>query len=927
MHSIFDKKYTRWLELEEAIASIGDTTEKGSAFEQFVCYYFEYHKDFYQIAEVFCDKVQGKAIPKEIRTKCRLEKKDNGVDGANLLISGDVTAWQAKFRSGRAPPTGTELATFWTEAEYAENRCIIANCTTLPQIAIKKKNHQQILVDRLRDLELGFFDALYQFAQGNKPPPIVKFDRRPHQAEMIDDVVKGLKENNRGKLIAACGTGKTLAALWISEDMKAEKVLFLAPSLALLRQTLEEWSEQQRVPFSYICVCSDKTIDSSVEDATVLPLEEMDIPVSTNPTDVGLFLANDGGSKKVVFSTYQSLDVIRDALKSIEGFIFDLIVFDEAHRTAGVKSSDMFALAIDDVNIPSRKRLFMTATERLVNPRIRKLVDEAGLVVLSMDDPAKYGPILHRLNFGTAIKKGIISDYQIVLAGVSEREIYDLVKSNRILEIKEIQPANGAEISAQDLFKQILLIKAIGEFDIKKTVTFHYRLDFAREFIRGFAVVAKASNSFGPNERMAMEFVEGRQTSAERAEIIERFEEADLGILSNVRCLAEGVDIPLIDAIFFSDTKDSQLEIVQAVGRALRQPYGQKGKIARIIVPILIPESNKDLKVLNDDDFFLLHNVVQAMRDQDEELAEWINELNLSVVRGRARHHERTSKIAVSLPEEVLIQDFEERISIRIGEFNGDPAGTTMGYGNLGKFQRKSTFKTVITPLGDYTIDLFEKSLVQPTLSKFTIPQDIMTRKNLEMNNNNISHTERLGLIRPVGGTLYQLTSLGQRLYGGELQFGDVFKNQMLLYSKKEEGVDIFPYRMLAEVLILVDHLNYVEFLYGPYLIRPSDDSAIEIAVAAQRIEWIRSNYPDHEKVSIVNHDAIREALNDKFSRKFDDKEVWSDRQTHGNRFGYFRNHLGAFGDIFHAPPEKAVPISLKETGKEKLRKILNTAS
>ena len=214
LHPIYQTKYADWVALEQAISKLATTTEKGDAFEQFCYFYFLFHKDLYDIAEVWADKVRGREIPSSIRTQYHFEKRDYGVDGVNQLTSGKLEAWQAKFHTDRSSASYSELATFLTEAQSADFHRIIANCSTLPRVITpeKFKGHRQTLVDRFLDLSSDFFEALYAFAMEEREPAArQRHTPRPHQETMIERVLAGLRTNDRGKLIAACGTGKTLS--------------------------------------------------------------------------------------------------------------------------------------------------------------------------------------------------------------------------------------------------------------------------------------------------------------------------------------------------------------------------------------------------------------------------------------------------------------------------------------------------------------------------------------------------------------------------------------------------------------------------------------------------------------------------------------------------------------------------------------------
>lgn len=247
--------------------------------------------------------------------------------------------------------------------------------------------------------------------------------------------------------------------------MKAETVLFLAPSISLVKQTLEAWADQAKIPFTYLCVCSDNTVSSNIDDDEAdISVSQLGVPVTTNINEIAKFLDHTKGKVRYIFSTYQSADKISEAQKTAKD-TFDLIICDEAHRTAGLRSN--FSLALEDQFICSKKRLFMTATERMVRPLLKRHLEENGKVIFSMDDENVYGPLFSQYNFGAAIKDKTISDYKIVVAGVKESEVYNYIAENKHISVGDLDN-NEKTTTAEILYSKILLAKAMGEFPIKK---------------------------------------------------------------------------------------------------------------------------------------------------------------------------------------------------------------------------------------------------------------------------------------------------------------------------------------------------------------------------------------------------------------------------------------------------------------------------
>ena len=917
---VLKTKYNNWSELEKEIEKISDTTEKGDAFEQVCYFYFLYNKTLYQISEVYSPKISGKEIPKEIEDKLKLSHKDDGVDGVFVTTDGKYTAYQAKFRSNRRCPSSNELNNFWAEAEYADNRLIIANCPALPKDTGKRKSGSTVLVDKLDALGKEFFEYLFSAANGSTSEvKVKKLSPMKFQEPIIDSVVKGFETVDRGKIIAACATGKTLISLWISERMHSETVLFFAPNLSLIRQSIERWTLNATDEFQYLAVCSDNTVSGKLEDDLLTDLIDLDVPVTTDPGPIVKFLTGIEG-KRVIFSTYQSVECLIEALGLIPGFRFDLAIYDEAHRTAGRVENGLFNLALSDNNIPVSKRLFMTATEKLIKPWIKDRLEQEDMTVFSMDDENIYGPTFYKFTFGEAIKQKIISDYKIVIAGITDSEIKSLVDSNRYLTVSNPDGSQGNLISADTLFKAMLLGKAVKETGMKKVVSFHSSVAAAKEFINVYgAFDCKFMNDhFGIDKRRAAFLhVNGSQSTSERSQAFRMFEKADFGLLSNVRCLTEGVDMPFIDGIMFADSKGSMIDIVQAVGRALRKPHDIEDKTSYIVIPIRF---NADGTYV-DDDFAPLHFVIQALRDQDDTLAEWIDEINLGVVKGTSGHalRHKTSKVKLLVPASVDPEKFANDLTIRIATVNSKATGQVGLGSTLGKNQRGSDYKRIFKSIGDYNKEKYKESLVDPTIALFDDKNAEKTRADILVNNNNVSHCERLGIIRKTSANSFVLTDVGKKYYDGEISFDTLFLNQMLFYTLDEGEEKLFPYRFMLEFLMKCKTMNYIEFLYSVYSAQAGDQEA-EIERANNMIEYLRKTYPNVMMTSPGNQDAVRDDLNEKHGMGFSVRDVWTDRTTAGNQYRFMLNHLLLFSKYLNIDLKtKEIRVNDSEMGELKM--------
>lgn len=907
-NDLLKEKFSNWKDLEKKIEALPNTALRGEVFEQFVFAYLVLKKQFYQLSDVY----RSKEIPRKYLDKYKIEKKDSGVDGLVIFNDGKVAGYQVKFRTGRVKPSYDELAKFWVEAQHTDYNYTIANCYSITDLVLKQQKHLQILVDELESLDQDFFEELFKFTNDAGKIEHFSYKPFPYQEKIIEDVSNGFETNTRGKLIAACGTGKTLTALWITEKLRSEKILFLAPSLALIKQTLEAWADQTKEPFTYMCVCSDRTVSNEIEDEGDISIKDFNIPVTTDPELISNFLQSTVEGKKIIFSTYQSLPVLLEGIKDASPFNFDLTIFDEAHRTAGTNDANIFNLALSDKNIPSSKRLFMTATERLLKPSLKKKAEGIDRIVFSMDDENIYGPVFHRYDFGDAIKDKVISDYKIILAGIQEKELYQWIKENQDVGLS--QESEEFRTGAFTLFTQILLAKALKEYPIRKVISFHSSIKNAQLFTTGLShtpplidVITKIDKSI-PNGDIFVSHINSSISTGDRKEILDVFRDSKCGIVSNARCLTEGVDVPVIDSVYFVEPKSSLIDIVQACGRALRKPIKSNKEMAFFIVPVLIPEGSEGEDIFNLAGFETLFNLIQSLRDQDSRLEEWIDELNKEAVKGKAPKYSKTKwkPVDISLPEQIDISDFEERLYLKIAEVNANPTKLRyVGPKTYGKRERKSDYKRIFKTLGDCSTEHYENTLVLPTIKKFQYPDQQLEAEELKIihngkvSHNNISHTQRLGLIIKVENK-FRLTPVGIQYWNKEVKFKTLFKKQMLRYSEDiEENGDtrsLFPYRTCLKILLEVKSVNFIEFAFAVYTLYDSSDKSTSDAI--NDIKYLRDNYPKLNLTSEANKQHVLNELNTHFGTSFKETDIWSKKTTINNQFIYFRDHLSLFNEF-----------------------------
>ena len=606
---VFDSIKT-FREFEQRVSALFETNTKaqGDAFEIFVEAYLA-TQPLLQCLETW---LVGD-IPVEIRESLNLPNDSKGIDGVYKSMLGDHVPYQVKFRSKRPALGFNEVAPFLGITEKATDRLLITNCDT---IAIDVKNRTGIRSLRGVDfdqLNEEDFTAIENWLK-KKPKKRQSLTPDPYQVEALTNIRNHLEKNARGSVVMACGTGKTLVALWAVEQSKAKSILVLVPSLTLLQQTLEEWSVHNSwgKDFSYLCVCSDPSVNLKNDEIEIDP---SDVPfrIDTDPEIVKGFLAQNNGKTKIVFSTYQSSQVVSQATKG--EFEFDIAIFDEAHKTTG-SANGRYALALKDENIRIKKRLFLTATPKHYD--ISKRDKDGELKFVSMDDEAMYGKRAHTLTFGDAAEKGIICPYKVVITLIDKKQVDDFALKNGITLVE------GDSVKAKWVASQIAVSSAIKHTNATKIITFHSRVKTAREFASDEVYGVKKFV-----ENFDIFHVHGKQKSNERKDTISKFRKASRSIITNAKCLTEGVDVPAVDMVAFVDPRHSKIDIAQAVGRAMRKPRGGDKEVGYIVVPIFAEDTREQSleKAIQSQDFDDVALILNSLIEQDEELVEIIREL------------------------------------------------------------------------------------------------------------------------------------------------------------------------------------------------------------------------------------------------------------------------------------------------------------
>ena len=584
---IFDQS-KNWPEFKSKIDALPNTTEQGDCFELLTKYFLKINPTYGpQIEEVWIVKegIPQKVLDDLIDKEKEKDLKDRGSDLIAKTIEGKYWAIQSKYRSNEDLSVNYDMvAKCFTDAKgRLKNISHILICSplmnqTYPAADIGNVGFQYIG----GNLDEEFFNKVREFRANKSIKPSLALSVREYQKKAIENASQHFRNKTRGKLIHACGTGKTYTAYWISQKLEAQTILFAAPSINLIKQTLDKWAELFRndgKKVAFICVCSDKKVEKETngEFEDDIRVGDLGIEVSTSPKRIKEFLDRNKAEVKVVLSTYQSGKELSKGAK-LSSNPFDIAIFDEAHNTVNQKGRRSTHLLFDE-NIYVHKRIFMTATERMFKGDSD--------VILSMDQKENYGEMFDSYSFLKAIEDGFLCDYEIATIGVNDSEIKSLIeKIERSERVTITKDDENYETTYRSLAYVIALRKAQEKHGCSHVVSYHNKKESAkslRDNLRDFGKLEFENDFY-------VEHINGEMNMGVRQKKIDEFTEARCGFLTNPRCLAEGVDIPKINAIFFADPKKSVTTIVQAIGRGLRL-YESKEK-SYVIIPIITKQGD-----------------------------------------------------------------------------------------------------------------------------------------------------------------------------------------------------------------------------------------------------------------------------------------------------------------------------------------------
>lgn len=597
-------------------------------------------------------------VPQSVSLWERSELRD-GVDiGIDLTARdrfGNNWAIQVKNWSQDRSLPKSEIDKFLSASNTSifQRRLLITTTTSISPNALRALQSQEKPVVLLDFEGLSQSEIWGEFLTRHKNIPQVQPKvLLPHQAAAVQGVTNSYLEGaSRTQLIMACGSGKTLTAQRIAEKLNSSCTLVLVPSLLLLQQTRLDWLKDREKDFQSLAVCSDETV---VIDQPSHRTVELPFPVTTDSLEIAKFLAQDG--TKVIFSTYQSFEAISAAIGSVESKI-DMVICDEAHRLVGAKTNS-FGRVLKDESLTKSRYLFMTATPKYFVPHNVSGSDGESNEVVSMSDTEIFGKVSYSYSFASAIRDGRLADYRLIISAVTDSQVLGAIHERRLFSAAE------SIIDGELLASHFGLAKAMRDYGIRSLISFHSRISRAQDFAETHSdLFHEYPMYFATGDLSLSTCLTGSDTSARRKQTLSKLatlKSTEFGLVSNARCLTEGVDVPNLDGIAFIDPKSSQIDIVQAIGRVIRR--GAKNKdIGYIVVPIFVSESEISSGEIPAGRFKAVIEVINALRAHDEGLVIELDSARRKLGALQTTDNGFPARITLDLPSEIP-SEFAEKI-------------------------------------------------------------------------------------------------------------------------------------------------------------------------------------------------------------------------------------------------------------------------
>ena len=627
--------------------------ERGTLFEKLTLAYLKNeptYKALYQNVWLLSEVPESYGIP----------KKDTGVDLVAEQKNGDLVAIQAKFYTNKVGKSAINSFVAELGKSYYQRGLIVStmddwNSNARETIDQNEKGIEIIGLSDLRNSQIDWSQFNFERPENvvvKKPKKL-----REYQQTAKDNALSHFKENERGQLIMAPGTGKTFTSLKISEALAKDKngpfkVLYLVPSIQLLTQTLRGWNNDTELTITSMAVTSDRDASRGTDGTEDIKASDIGYPATTSSKKILQNWHDFESLPKptdmlVVFSTYQSIEVIGEAQK--EGFPeFDFIISDEAHRTTGAheatKEASAFSKVHSNTNVKGLKRMYQTATPKIYGESAKKNAKDKSILLSSMDDESKYGEVFFRMGFGQAVSRDILTDYKVMVLAVDEAAI------QKDMQRTLADPENGLNIDdvgrivgiwngmmRRNGYKNPIKNSPYDGAPLERAIAFTRTIEESKKVSGQFEEVVNEYISEAIEDEsihLSMRHADGQMNALQKGEVLDWLANPnkpadEARIVSNVRFLTEGIDIPTLDAVIFLSPKKSQVDIVQAVGRIMRKAEGKD--YGYIILPIVIPTGEKPETILdNNKNYETVWQVINALRSVDERFEAMIDKLNMA---------------------------------------------------------------------------------------------------------------------------------------------------------------------------------------------------------------------------------------------------------------------------------------------------------
>ena len=577
------------------------TEDKGHLFELFYKLYFTLipsYKTLYHKVYLYQE------IPIKIKNKMKLPDKDKGIDGLIITTNNEYLVVQVKFRKNKKPIAFGELATFpalafGSKCRYIDGGILFTNCYDVCD-ELKDERYNNITYSCFSKCDNDFWDAAREYLEHDTVISYATMTPLPHQHVILPIIEQYYKENNYGRLYLPCGTGKTFLGYWISiHILKCNKIFIVVPSLYLLSETYETWAKQlYNTSFKYLLIGSD--IDK--KDGM-----DCEYKITTNADDIKEHLESNN-EKMLVITTYQSSKLLKNVCKEIK-FTFDIGIFDEAHRTTGTNDK-MFTNLLSYKKL-SKKRLFMTATEKIYHFQMSKLTKEQQENIYSMDNEGVYGKIIYNYSTRKAIEDDQLVDYKVVAPFMSSDNYDELLENNSFVTI------NDTDCDIKILALSIMIIKTMKDLNIKHMLIFSNKNEKAKK------IMEMIETLLGNDEQnIYCKYLNGTDNMNKRRYEVKLFEQSEVGIISSARIFGEGVNIPICDSVCFADNKGSTVDIIQYVGRCLRKCKCVPNKISHVIVPFIMDDDTENFFDSENKSFFKLRRILKSLGTTDDLISE-----------------------------------------------------------------------------------------------------------------------------------------------------------------------------------------------------------------------------------------------------------------------------------------------------------------